>query len=56
MTAEEALQALREKFTSGNNIPVERSVITRDEWEAIVRAFDVYRSAMETYEDFLERL
>lgn len=30
-----AYESLESKFTSGNNIPVERNTITKDEWEAI---------------------
>ena len=36
MTFEEAIASLTEKFTSGNPIEVERTVITREEFLAIV--------------------
>lgn len=36
MKPEEAWQNLKEKFTSGNIIPVDRSTITREEYEAIL--------------------
>lgn len=36
MTPKEALQSLELKFTSGNSIPVERTVITREEYEALL--------------------
>ena len=39
MNSEEAWQNLKEKFTSGNNVPVERNIITREEYEAILRSF-----------------
>lgn len=35
MTLKEAYINLKLKFTSGNDIPVERATITREEWEAI---------------------
>ena len=35
MSYPEAYRNLCEKFTSGNSHPVERSTITREEWEAI---------------------
>ena len=38
MEAKEALEALDLKFSSGNEIPVERATITREEYEA-VKAF-----------------
>ena len=35
MDFQEAYEKLESKFTSGNDIPVERNTITREEWEAI---------------------
>jgi hypothetical protein len=35
MTFKEAFNNLTEKFTSGNNVPVTRSTITKEEFEAI---------------------
>lgn len=32
---EKAVQRVKEKFTSGNSIPVERAMITREELEAV---------------------
>jgi len=37
MTFQETMINLVQKFTSGNNIPVERNSITREEWDAIVK-------------------
>ena len=36
MTFPDAIQSLHEKFTSGNDAAVDRSSITREEYEAIV--------------------
>ena len=36
MTADEALKSLKLKFESGNNVPVERATITREEYEPIM--------------------
>jgi hypothetical protein len=38
MKHHEAVASLRAKFTSGNSIPVERSSITREEFEALTRS------------------
>lgn len=38
MTLDEALESLKLKFTSGNEIEVERATITREEYEAIMKA------------------
>ena len=38
MDIEEALRELDLKFTSGNSIDVERAVITRAEYEAVLQA------------------
>ena len=35
MTLEQAVHAIRKKFTSGNSVPVERATITTMEWAAI---------------------
>ena len=37
MKFDEALKNMNSKFTSGNNVPVERATIVRDEWEALRR-------------------
>lgn len=34
------LEALALRFASGNSVPVERSMITRDEYDLLVRAFN----------------
>lgn len=36
--ATEALESLRQKFTSGNDVAVERAMITRAEYEALASA------------------
>lgn len=36
MTFEEAIESLTLKFTSGNDIEVERATILRKEWKAIL--------------------
>ncbi len=36
MTGWQAIQNLKRKFTSGNNVQVERATITREEYEAII--------------------
>ena len=36
MTLEEALESLALKFTSGNDVPVSRAPITREEYDAIL--------------------
>lgn len=36
MNHSEAIESLRQKFTSGNSVPVERAVITRAEFEAVM--------------------
>ena len=38
MTFDDALQNLKLKFTSGNEIPVRQAVITRAEWDVIYPA------------------
>ena len=35
MTIEEAIESVKLKFTSGNNIEVKRAMITNEEWEII---------------------
>ena len=35
MDIKTAIQNLKEKFTSGNNLQVQRATILREEWEAI---------------------
>jgi hypothetical protein len=35
MKLEDAFKSLSLKFSSGNNIPVERATILREEWDAI---------------------
>jgi hypothetical protein len=35
MNTAEAIESLKLKFTSGNDIPVTRAVITAAEWDAI---------------------
>lgn len=42
MNIYEAMQNLKEKFTSGNDIPVERNTITREEYEIIYEMFSNY--------------
>lgn len=37
MTIEELIEVLNEKFTSGNNIPVDCASITKEEYEIIKR-------------------
>jgi hypothetical protein len=54
MNVIEAWKNLEEKFTSGNNIPVERNTITIDEYQAIKTERDEMLDALlgnyETYE------
>ena len=38
ISAVEAMESLRMKFTSGNDVSVDRAVITREEYEAIIDA------------------
>jgi hypothetical protein len=40
MTLKEALESLKLKFTSGNEIEVERATITREEFNAILKALN----------------
>ena len=42
----EALDSLKEKFSSGNDIPIERATITREEFEAIMSVFDTITDAL----------
>lgn len=43
-----AFENLEKKFTSGNSIPVSRSVITREEWEAIKWELELLEEANST--------
>lgn len=40
MIFSEALKSLKLKFTSGNEIPVERAQITREEFESLLNELD----------------
>ena len=40
MYIHEAMQNLKEKFTSGNSIPVERNTILREEYEVILEFYN----------------
>ena len=40
MKPKEAIERLKLKFTSANDIPVSRAVITREEFEAIEKVID----------------
>jgi len=44
MEFKEAYETLESKFTSGNDIPVERATITREEWEAIRSGINILES------------
>lgn len=48
MQTREALEALRLKFTSSNDVPVERATITREEFEAIHRCIEATLPAVES--------
>ena len=41
MTLKEAMDSLKLKFSSGNNIPVKRATITREEFEPIRLALEL---------------
>ena len=47
--AEIALEALDEKFTSGNSIPVERATITAEEYKALRKASEVALNMLDAY-------
>jgi hypothetical protein len=40
MDIKEAIESLTLKFTSGNEIPVDRATILREEWEVIKAELD----------------
>ena len=42
MDFREAYRRLTEKFTSGNEVDVERTTLKREEWEAILPALQGY--------------
>lgn len=59
MESNRAWDALREKFTSGNSIPVERAVITRSEYDAIqssIAGLEAKLSSFELNERFVAKL
>jgi len=47
MRFQDAYNNILSKFTSGNPIPVERAVITREEWDAINKVFISLRDYLE---------
>lgn len=51
MTPEQALQILEEKFTSGNDIEVERTTITREEFEALKHEVKRLRNRLVAFTD-----
>lgn len=40
MNADDAINKLKLKFSSGNSVDVDRAVITKEEWEAIKNLID----------------
>lgn len=40
MSIERVLSDMRERFSSANDVPVERAMIRRDEWDAVVAHID----------------
>lgn len=46
------LETLALRFASGNSVPVERSMITRDEWESVLQLYHEYNDCKRTLEDF----
>jgi len=40
LNLEEAIKILKQKFTSGNDVPVTRATILREEFEPILKAFE----------------
>lgn len=43
------LTILKQKFTSGNDVPVTRSSITREEYEAILEYIEFLQNAADEY-------
>lgn len=50
MDFETAYEILESKFSSGNDIPVERTVITKEEWDAIKQG--ILENSVELNPDF----
>ena len=51
MEFKEAYETLESKFTSGDDIPVERATIKREEWEAIKNEINILESLEEKYDE-----
>ncbi len=49
MNFKTAYETLESKFISGNNIPVERNTITREEWEAIKKEIQDLQESKELF-------
>lgn len=46
MHIDQVMEILKQKFTSGNSIPVERNIITREEYESLVSFHYLYTEAL----------
>jgi hypothetical protein len=46
MTPNEAYHTLKLKFTSGNNVPVERAIVRSEEFEALANFIEVFKDKL----------
>jgi len=54
MRFQDAYKNIESKFTSGNPIPVERAVITREEWDAINKVISELEGWLHEQEGYCE--
>jgi len=55
MEFKEAYERLKSKFTSGNNIPVERNTILRTEWESIKKEIEKLKNIERIFNEEIDK-